>query len=182
MKARLLFSLILISFIGFKSFGQTDFQQNSSFLDRVYTGGGMGFSFGSFASSVSISPIVGYMITERLSAGVGLTYQYNNFKTIDVSTSNYGFSLFGRYNLTQQLFLYTEYEYLNFEFIDVTNIDNSERQGFSSYFGGLGYAIPIGRNAAFVVTGLYNFAWNANDNNTPYDSPWLFRGGLTIGF
>jgi hypothetical protein len=51
--------------------------------DKLYFGGGLGFSGNSSWVTFSISPIVGYKITERLSAGVGISYQYTNYKDID---------------------------------------------------------------------------------------------------
>ncbi len=177
-------SVLIVSFLTLfsaQAFSQTSFGNEPSFIDRLYFGGGMGFSVGSNVSSVTASPLVGYMITDRLSAGLGFTYQYIGFRNVDISASNYGGRVFGRFNITQELFLYNEYEYLNFEIIDLLNRDNNERQGFSSYLAGLGYAVPIGRVAALYAIGLYNFSWNEN-KASPYDSPWVFRAGITAGF
>jgi hypothetical protein len=51
---------------------------------------------------------------------------------------------------------------------------------------GGGVAQPIGRNAAFFMTILYNFSYQ-NFNNigvfrSPYNSPWVFRIGIAAGF
>ena len=50
------------------------FSQNK-LSDRIYFGGGGGFSAGTNFTSISLAPQVGYKITDRYSAGIGITYQ-----------------------------------------------------------------------------------------------------------
>src|SRR5690606_24878567 len=89
--------------------------QEYNFLDRVYVGGGGGFSAGSNYTAINVSPIIGYMFTNRFSSGIGIIYQYINYKNIDFKAHNYGGSIFSRFNVTPQFFLHTEYEGLNYE-------------------------------------------------------------------
>lgn len=157
---------------------QADFSNNSSFLDRVYTGGNVGFSISNNVTSIAISPLAGYMVTDRLSVGVGLTYQVNKFKQIDLTLNNYGARTFLRYNITNEFFAYTEYEYLIFEFSDGGSEVQSE--GFSSLFIGGGYAVPISKNISFLAIALYNLAYD--DFRSPYPSPIVLRGGIVASF
>lgn len=160
------------------SFAQTDFSENSSFLDRVYTGGNIGFSIGNDVTFFDISPLVGYMVTEKLSVGLGATYQRNSFRNSDIVLNNYGGRTFLRYNVTREFFAYSEYEYLTFEFRDSGT--NVQSEGFGSLFLGGGYAIPLGRNVSFVAIGLYNVLYD--DFRSPYPSPIVFRGGVVASF
>ncbi|MEQ9006880.1 MAG: hypothetical protein RLP12_03285 [Ekhidna sp.] len=116
-----LFTVMLV----FCSFGQ------DKFGDRIYFGGGGGFSSSSNQTNISLSPQVGYKITDRYSAGVGIIYQYVKIKQpIDVSLSNYGWSVFNRYQITQQFFGYAEFERLNYEFLFYPP-ERTERFGYN---------------------------------------------------
>jgi len=162
--------------ISISAYAQLEIDENDSFLERVYTGGGLGFSVSNINTSVSVSPIVGYQFTNTISAGIGGTYQVNSFRNSNLRFTNYGARLFGRYNFTQEFFAYTEFEYLNFEF-SVNQGRESVREGFNSYFVGGGYSVPIGRYAAITAIALYNVAHV--QTNSPYPSPLIFRAGVT---
>jgi len=164
--------------------GDEEMDDSYSWRDRVFTGGGFGLSFSRTFDFVSVSPIVGYRINPKLAAGVGVQYQYSRYKIFnpDLTTHNYGGSVFTRYNFYGPLFLHAEYEYLNYEF-PITSTD-SERRGYNSVFGGGGFFQPIGRNAGFFISVLYNFTYQEPRANDffPYDSPWVIRAGITAGF
>ena len=171
--------VLLVFLIPVSVTAQVDFSDNDSFLDRVYTGGNVDFAISNNVTTVAISPLVGYMVTDRLSVGLGGTYQFNKFRNIDLTLNNYGIRSFLRYNVTQEFFAYTEYEYLIFEI----NGSGSEieTEGFSSYFVGGGYSVPISNRLSFVAIALYNLAYN-NGFRSPYDSPLVLRGGIVASF
>lgn len=148
---------------------------NGSFADKVYFGGGGGFSGGSQYLNISVSPLIGYKITEQFSAGLQITYQYVKF--IDATANNYGGGPFLRYNFTQKLFGYSQYEYLNYQALGYGN--DRERFDFNSLFVGIGYSEPIGNKAAFNITALYNLLHQ--DGRSPYQSPLVFRVGIVAG-
>ncbi len=174
----LLFILLFIACVTHQGNAQVSVSENSKLVDRLYTGGGFGLSFSNDVFSVSASPIIGCMLTERLSAGVGVPYQYTTYPQVDISTNDYGARAFGRFNVAQKFFAYTEFEYLNFEFVNITDPDNNIRQGFDSYFFGLGYSSG-NPGTQFNIIGLYNITWQEN-TASPYNSPWAFRFQLTI--
>lgn len=149
---------------------------NSSFSDRIYFGGGAGFSGGQDYINVSVSPIVGYKITEKFSTGVQLTYQY--VKILGFQFNNYGGGPFMRYNVTEKFFGYTEYEYLNYGFFGSGT--GVERLNFYSWFVGLGYSEPISSKVSFNITALYNVLYG-DGSNSPYSSPFVFRAGIVVG-
>lgn len=159
-----------------------EIDENSSFLDRVYVGGNLGLSFGDI-TNVQIAPIVGYRVTNRFSVGAGPQYQYTRIKLRggnDLTSNNYGFNLFARYNIVEPFFLQAEYEYLNFELF---NADlTSFRENFSNVLIGGGISQPIGSRAFFNLTVLYNVTYDNNAQFTPYDSPVIVRAGINLGF
>ena len=167
-----IFLFLLIS--SFSSFSQENFS------NRVFYGGGFGLSAGSDFTNISLSPFVGYRITQRLLAGFGINYQYVKFKNIDTAIDNYGWSIFGRYNVTRQFFAYTEFEQLNFEFFTGSN-EQTDRGTYNAYFVGAGYSQDLGGRSAFSVTALYNVLYDSTEDPQPYNSPWVIRAGIGVG-
>lgn len=159
----------------------TGFSQNS-LSDRIFFGGGGGFSASSNQTNISVFPQVGYKVTDRYVAGVGLTYQYVKIKApINASLSNYGWSLFNRFAITEQFFAYGEFERLTFEYFTSFSPERTERTGYNSLLLGGGFANRIGNNAVFSTMVLYNVLYDEADNIQPYNSPWVIRAGVGIG-
>ena len=109
--------------------------QERPFRERILFGGGLGFSLGSYSSMVDVSPIIGYIITNDLVAGIGFTYKYYRYEDYyalvndngqpisfhDFKTNMYGLSFWTRYYLTkteipviENIFLHAEIEPLMF--------------------------------------------------------------------
>lgn len=142
-------------------------------------------SFDSYADYFSISPLVGYRITNKLAGGMSFQYRYTKYKTFNpaIKTNDFGVAPFLRYNVFGPIFLHAEYEYLNYEF-PVTTTETT-RIDFSSFLLGGGFFQPLGRNAGVFAMALYNFSYQAAANSfepRAYDSPWVIRVGITAGF
>ncbi len=149
-----------------------------SWEDKIYFGGGGGFSGGTDFISVSVSPLVGYKVTEQFSTGMQITYQYTKFGNF--SASNYGGGPFALYAFSDKIFAYSQYEYLNVQPL-VVGGGQADRLDFTSFFVGLGYNEPLGGNFSFQITALYNLLYG-DGSNSPYQSPLQFRFGLVTGF
>ena len=163
--------------------------------DRIFFGGGLGASFGNNNTYVEVSPLVGYRITERLSAGIGVSYIYSNRKinvdvfssggqylgtnTVTLETNNYGGRTFARYFVTDDIFLHSEFEVLNSEIIDDVDIDRitTTRDNIPALFVGGGYAQRMGGNSALFIMALWDII---EDRNTPYENP-IIRVGVNVG-
>lgn len=145
------------------------------FWDKVFVGGNFGLQLGT-ATFIDVSPLIGYRITPKLHAGVGVTYQYFHYKDkyYDLETNVYGGRLFGRYLFTDYLFAHGEYELLNLEAFDFYP---SRRVDVVSILGGGGYIQRFGRNSAIVAMILYNFTESVY---TPYNNP-IIRIGVNFG-
>lgn len=147
----------------------------STLSDRIYWGGGAGFNTGTNFTIISLSPIVGYKVTQDFSVGFGIIYQSVRDRIFDNTWTNYGGNVFARYNVTRQFFTYGEFERISFE------LGEGVRLGYSSLNLGLGYSEPLGQRSAINVMALYNVLYNENDPFRPYDSPWVIRAGIGIG-
>jgi hypothetical protein len=185
-KSALLLGLLLLFSIDVKAqWGEDEMEEKPSFKDRIFTGGGFGLGFGSYADFVSISPLVGYKVSDKVATGIGFQYRYTNYKIVNpsVSTSDYGIAPFVRYNVYAPLFLHAEYEYLNYQFVYSSN--EKIRKDFSSFMIGGGVFQPISRNAGFYILALYNLSYRPLTSAldfSPYTSPWVLRAGITLGF
>lgn len=165
--------------------GEEQMAEKPSIRDRIFTGGGIGLSFSRDVDFFSISPLIGYRISQRAAAGASIIYRHTTYKNIDprVSTDDFGFSPFIRFQVYGPLFLHAEYEYLNNEYI----FPNGERtrEAFTSFMAGGGFFQPLGRNAGFFAVALYNFSYRnptSSFDYYPYTSPWVLRAGITAGF
>jgi outer membrane protein assembly factor BamA len=149
----------------------------SHLKDRLYFGGNVGLQFGN-QTVIGLNPIIGYKVTERFSSGVGLKYQYYRYKEAGFSyeTNTYGGSVFGRYNVYNGLFAYSEYEILNMEVYE-NQIQSPLRRNVDSWFVGGGYSQPLGARSSVFIMVLYNLT---ESYYTPYSNP-LFRMGFGIG-
>lgn len=161
---------------------KNSFSQNGFSWNRVVFGGNFGAGFSSTQSAVAISPTLGYRVTEKLTIGTGVIYQYNRYKFIgyDFKFSNYGAKLFGTYQLNDFLVLHSEYESLNLEYItyNVAGVpDGTNRRTIGSLFVGGGYRQYISANSVIDLMVLYNLM---ETPYTPYNNP-MIRVGFGFG-
>ncbi len=149
--------------------------------NNMFWGGWVGAGFGT-VDYVEISPTFGIYPMEKLATGIRLTYRYRNDSRFspELSTSDYGGGLFARYFLIPQLFVQGEYDYLSYEYIDLDY--DTVRTSANALLGGGGYSMPMGPHAAFNATILYDLLHDSGDPYRPYDSPWVFRVGVGVGF
>jgi hypothetical protein len=148
---------------------------------RIFYGGGIGLAFGD-VQYLEISPLLGVNLTKQLAMGVQLLYRrrrdtrYYN----DLTTNDYGATLFGRYRLPGPFYLQAEYEYLDYEYRVNYSTNATERSNFSSFLAGGGVSQAVGGNASIYATLLYNFSYDQEDS--PYSYPWILRFGVGVGF
>lgn len=180
---RSLLVLLFVAVMSFESFsqGKDNSLKGMPLKDRIVTGGGLGLGFGSVQDYFSVSPMIGYRVTAKLLAGTGLTYRYTNYKVVrpSMKLNDYGVNPFLRFTVYRNIFLQTEYEYLNYEF--PVTLAETTRRSFDSFLGGAGFIQPLGERFAFYLMALYNFSYEDTLQYSPYDSPWVIRAGINIG-
>ena len=123
--------------------------------------------------------MLGKNLSPQLAAGGSLIFRHRSDDRYQqkLTTDDYGFSLFGRYRATPTTFAQVEYEYLDYEFYKVNLTKDSDTA--NSVFVGGGVNSAVNRNTALFMTVLYNVLY---DNDSPYDSPWVIRFGVGVGF
>jgi hypothetical protein len=178
--------ICLIGVFGFTvafSQGKDNSLDGVPFKERIVFGGGLGLSFGSYQDFFSVSPQIGYRITAKLIGGTGFTYRYTNYKYFSpsIKLNDYGINPFLRFTVYRNIFVQTEYEYLNYEFPVTTQ--ETTRKDFNSVFVGGGFVQPVGEKVSFYIMALYNLSYKSRNGNeyTPYDSPLVIRAGINIG-
>ncbi len=186
MRKSLYILLFIYSFVTISAFAQTDSingrpaKEHRPLKDRFYFGGNLGLQFGN-QTYIDISPLVGYKITEKFSAGLGITYIYYkqrfpNYPQYNYETSIYGGRVFSRYYIIENLFAHTEIEMLNMEVFDVIKYEY-KRKNILSPFVGAGYVQRFGQSSGIYIMLLYNL----NDTpDSPYSNP-VIRIGVNLG-
>ncbi|MBT4775075.1 MAG: hypothetical protein HOH13_09910 [Crocinitomicaceae bacterium] len=183
---------LLVLCLSTLSFGQktdnSNSLSNSPFKDRLYTGGDLGLSLGNL-TFVNVNPILGYMIDDELSAGVGLKYIYYRERypeyNWEYSNSMFGGSIFARYLIGDSFIAHAELETMNAEVRPFLSTTLTRKWVPVGLLGG-GYRQGVG-NTYFQILVLYDAI---NDRDSPYRSEYLFgpsnlpiiiRGGLILG-
>lgn len=145
--------------------------------NRFVFGGFIGAQFGDF-TAIDVSPIVGYRVTNKFTAGLGMTYQYVSFKDPTGYYQSYksniiGPRVFASYDLFYGLFLHTEYEHLWFEYDDSFIVYRDDQPGL---FVGGGLNLAAGERAYFQILALWNLLWDSQ--NLIYGRPFVLRFGM----
>ncbi len=142
--------------------------KEKKFKERLIFNIGGGMTFGT-VTNINLQPQIGYRITPRLTAGVGANYQYfkdNRFGASPIQI--FGGNSFVRMNVTQQFFLQTEYQVLNYDF-------NTIERTWNDYLM-VGGGFSPGRG--LFISGFYLLKYPANNNI--YVQPYVLRVG--VGF
>lgn len=159
-----------------------------NFGQRLVFGGGFGAQFGS-VTQVNISPIIGYRVTEKLTAGIGITYIYYKYQYLGYNGAIFneqdhiiGGSLWGEYRVIPQAFLHAEYGILN-ESIPKQSangqyLGETMRYNLNSFLVGGGYYQAMGQNAGMQFSLLWDLI---EDPWSPYSNP-IIRIGFAAGF
>ena len=144
--------------------------------ERIFVGGNLGLQFGT-TTFINVSPLAGFRLTNRLSTGIGLTYQYfrdSYFIEKPISEHRYGANCFLRFLIVPKFFLYSGYEVMIIG--NQSTIDN-DRFWESNYFLGAGYRAQIGERSFFNLMALYNF----NRDSYIYNQDVIFRFSIEVG-
>lgn len=165
---------------------EQDTVQTSDFKERTYFGGNFSFMLGNQFTYIDVSPLAGYMITSDFSIGLGATYSYLSREYIlvpsgdrlKVKGSVYGGRTFLRHNIFDNYFIHTEFETLNLRTVQGENNDRIGREWVPGLFIGGGIFQPVFARGGFNLTILYNLIYESQ--NSPYNSPWVIRGGFTF--
>jgi hypothetical protein len=177
-----------------------------NFWRRIVVGGNMGFQFGT-VTGIMISPEVRIRAVDQLFVGIGVTYEYFNYKDYYWNDStksylNYSSNVFGgriylRYYLHSlfsswvgNFFAHAEYEYLAFvqpyhydpngkiwDPYNNTLAPGKTTISYNSILVGAGYSQPVGGRVFMDLLILFNLN---NSYYSFYSNP-IFRVGVGVG-
>lgn len=154
------------------------------FVKKLTFGGNFGAQFGQ-VTFVDLSPLVGYRATDKLTVGIGGTYNLLDFRYTDQYGTKYretyhvyGGRTFGQFAFYKNLFAHAEYEALN---VPDRRTNYAERAWMTTPLIGGGYRSQIGRRSYFNITALYNLNFERNSDIFPiYASPLVLRVGFSL--
>lgn len=154
--------------------------------ERISVGGNIGLQISNINTMIVISPLISYRLTNRITPGVSLTYQYYRDSSWGLEqdftsyTHIYGGAFFTRYTITRQFFAHAEAEALNLDsqmgWRPNQEHDNDTRFWEYNYFLGGGYRAPLGPRTSLNLMVLYNF----NPNSVVYYQNPIFRFGVDV--
>ncbi len=154
-------------------------KQKKSVKDKLYYGGYINLSFGSY-TMIGIEPMIGYKIIPRLSVGAKIRYDYIQDKRYSetYTSSNYGASIFTRLVVFRGLYAHAEYAGYNYELYNA--VGESDRQWIPFFLVGGGYTLRVGKRSSVIAQVLFDVLQN---ENSPYKS-WepFYSVGVGVGF
>jgi len=147
---------------------------------KVYWGGQLGLSFGSYFS-ISIKPMVAYKVSPKFHVGGKIGYAYTkdtSYENATITSHNYGGSVFSRYFLIKGLYAHAEYVYWSYKY-QTDNLEG-ERTWVPFLLVGGGYVQPVSPNTSVFVEVLWDVLKN---ENSPFNAsePWV-SVGVGVGF
>jgi hypothetical protein len=155
-------------------------RDNRPLKEKIAFGFGSAFWITPHETYIELAPVVAYRFPKRLITGLGYRYIYRHERTIGEDLNSWGPNVFARLGLLKRVYFWTEYEYLNTQYLNEVIPDEYNRQSShsDSWFAGLGYIRTIGRKGrgGISVQLLYNMLYN-RDNYSPYYSPVTYRVG-----
>jgi len=197
MKKLLIFSLLAAVFtFGFstdinaqsrgkkkKKSSKTDdyFDDSGDWKQKLWYGGMVNFQIGNYDRSrnfllLGISPMVGYKLTDRISAGPRATINLFNVyqEGPNIRVLETGLGVFARAKVTESIFVHLEHERLRVnELSDFGFADGSDQ----NTYGGVGYSSSLSGIFAYEIMALYNF-----QEDDEAIVPITIRAGVTYNF
>jgi hypothetical protein len=157
----ILFAILLLNSENVIAQYQQSPQIQNSFWSHVQFGGGIGLSFGSNYTDITIAPSAIYNVNQYLDVGLGLQYSYSSAKGY-YDSGIYGIDFLTFINPIPQIQLSIN---LNQSYVD---------NHYEAYYGNASYTDSFWNTALFLGAGYrtgnvtvgfsYNVLFDANDN------------------
>lgn len=150
---RTLFITILFLGVQLAFSQQQDSLSKPKFTDRLHFGGGFNIGISQYNTTIGISPSALYEVSEKLGAGVSLSYIYSKWRRDDFSYNVFGGGVFVQYRPIIQFQLTSEFELMHI----IKNSGSGYKDAYNvpALYLGAGYAI-----GKFGVIGVrYDVLW-----------------------
>ena len=149
-----------------------------------FVGGLVGLAFGSETSYAELSPILSYRFSQKFQVGTRITFRYRKDKRFDpdVSTTDVGAAVLGRFYVFDPVYLQAEVEWLNWDYLASTDegivvVDDV----YKGYYAGFGFVQRAGNRVNMYMSFLWDFSHDDNEPS-PNSNPWLIRIGIGYTF
>lgn len=173
--------LVFILFVSTSVFAQRELDDDSwSLKNRGYAGlgfGGLSFGTDNYYGnyfSIGVSALGGYMLTEQLSAGVGIDYQYTKYGDVGLKNHVVGGYPFLRYQIAD---FFAQTDYAIYTLKAELGSDQEARVQEERLFLGVGYAPRSNGRAMINLLLSYDVLYL---NSGPFASPISLRFFVTF--
>ena len=161
--------------------------------NRLIVGGGLGGGSLQGGYIFSVTPSIGYRITDRFHAGINLGYFYSKQKVLTDNIGSFyqqnnrvvSTALFARYFPLDVVFLqvnpelnFSNQKYKEFYAFQNETFENNNKNTIPAMLVGGGYAQRLGGNSYMMISVMYDIIQNPN---SPYFRQPVFGGGLALG-
>lgn len=140
---------------------------------RWRLGGNIGFGISDDFTNINIAPKIGYALTQALTVGGGMSYNYYENKRYDFSENYFGMHLYASVHPIQYISIFVQPEGQRRWGSD--RWGRSESQFLPCLLVGGGIVIPTGYRSSMSVTVYYDVI---QDDYSPYGN----RIGYAIGY
>ncbi len=127
--------------------------------------------------SGEISLLVSYRFPKILSIGTGPTYIFNYQRAADKNLNGLGGKVFVKAQLLKFLYLWTEYQGIDNQYISDWNPVTLGSEYVDSWFIGAGINIRLGRRSGINMSVLYDLL---HGSDSPYSSATTYRLGFSF--
>jgi long-subunit fatty acid transport protein len=168
--------LLLMSTSAFCQEGNENPYKGRPIKERLFFGGDLGLSFGT-VTYIRIVPLVGYQVSPKFSFGAGPSFQYWDDSRFPTSAQTiWGGQAFARYFVFPELFLQSDFEFLNLEAFAIDNSGEviNTRVNVPVWWLGAGYSQRSANGSGFFIGLFYDIV---QDINSPYADPFAIRIG-----
>lgn len=149
-----------------------------------FVGGIFGLAFGSETGYAEVSPVIAYRFSQEFQLATRLTFRYRKDKRYepDLSTTDVGAAVLGRFYVFDPIYLQAEVERLNWEYVALTEEGyETVEDTYTGYYAGFGFVQNAGRRVTMYMSFLWDFAYDENEPS-PNTNPWLIRIGFGYNF
>lgn len=147
--------------------------------ERIDFGFGTSFWITPSQTFIEVTPVLAYRFPKTLITGLGYRYIYRHDRVFDRDLNAYGPNVFARVNLIPKIYLWTQYEILNNEYLNTSSVTDPTKSTITtnSWFAGLGFMKSVGRKGRGGISMqiLYNFLYDKDDDL--YYSPVTYQVG-----
>lgn len=168
-------------------------KNEETFAQKIIVGGGLTLGFGDY-TNIGATPVIGYRITDNLSAGIGIAYQYvhiNHYFNIQdhesLTANLFSASVWARYLVWRNVFVQAEFEQnrMNFKVpgYDPNGsgdiVEATKTYDAPCVLLGVGYRQPIGDRSSVNFSIHYDVL---QSEYSPYGNQLFPRIQFLIGF